>query len=113
MSKIPTVIGWLIAFPVGVYLGVTIVKTLNPAPVTAATELTGYVIDKPAYVAACSKADVDFTAEEIDKYCGCTYDTGVAMYGGEKYTVIISALGTSGVVTPEMSAVVNKCVAEL
>lgn len=81
-------------------------------------DYTGLVISKENYTNNCmGGVDADTMAtvgeEKATNYCGCTYDKGIELYGGEEFTKKLMELETSGNFTEEMNGIVNQCAVEL
>lgn len=74
----------------------------------------GYVMDSATFNKGCmSTAYVDGVTEaQAQTYCTCTYNGGVEKYGAEGFTTEFTKLGTDGKFTPEINAIINKCVQE-
>lgn len=93
---------------------------LTGTPTPTATQYTGYVISRDNYNRECSDAAIKENAtttdtispEKLTAYCACTYDAGVAQWGGELFTSKLKDMAKTNVVTAEFNTIVNNCVAK-
>jgi hypothetical protein len=81
-------------------------------------EFTGITIQRGTYMKSClqgaaeENTDGTFTQQQMDDYCGCTYDKGIAQYGDEQFYKQLKGMNDSGEFTSEFNTIVNECVQE-
>jgi hypothetical protein len=74
----------------------------------------GMVYTKEAYMKGCSDGywrsagEAIYSQAEIDKYCACTWDRGVAEYGVEGWSTELVNMGDN--FTPKMTEFINQCI---
>lgn len=49
------------------------------------------------------------TLETANNYCGCVIDDGLELYGNTKFTQLMTDLGNTNIVSPEVNGLINKC----
>lgn len=98
-----------------------LVATGWSASKASTVDMVGLKVSKETYTGSCVsyamadpeiKNDPVLTKEFMTKMCGCAYDTGVQQMGYDKFIAADKELAATNVVTPEMNAIVNKCVQE-